>query len=181
MRCPSMIRAHRDHNHHRPSFGYPQKLHSFLPVGLCVDESLPISVPRFSIPVWREAGLGLGLCVELVLPMPGAVGSPPTPFVDGVVSAARDKPLAPIKSTKATAAVRMLRSITLSSERISKKAVSPLEKQRTALEAVRSRLRLPIAGRRRSLRTNGPVGRYFGWNEKKPAAPVVTREAKERN
>ena len=97
-------------------------LQSFLRVGLCVDESVPISVPRFSIPVWREAGLGLGLCVELVLPMPGAVGSPPTPFVDGVaVSAARDKPLAPIKSTKATAAVRMLRCITLSSERISKR------------------------------------------------------------
>src|SRR5690242_3981309 len=67
-------------------------LQSFLPVGLCVDESVPISVPRFSIPVWREAGLGLGLCVELVLPMPSAVGSPPTPCVDGAaVSAAEDK------------------------------------------------------------------------------------------
>src|SRR5689334_19593273 len=121
-------------------FAYPQKEpHSFLPVGLCVDVSVPIvsALPRFSIPVCFEAGLGLGLCVELVLPMPSAVGSPPTPFVDGAaVSAARHKPLTPIKRTKATAAVRMLRCITLSSERISKGS-SPLEKQRTALETVR--------------------------------------------
>jgi hypothetical protein len=92
---------------------------SFLPVGLCVDESVPIvsALPRFSIPVPFEAGLGLGLglCVELVLPMPSAVGSPPTPFVDGAaVSAASDNPLATRKRTKATAAVPMLRCITLS-------------------------------------------------------------------
>jgi hypothetical protein len=57
--------------------GYPSgvpagSLQSFLPVGLCVDVSVPIvsALPRFSIPVSFEAGLGLGLCVELVLPMP---------------------------------------------------------------------------------------------------------------
>ena len=88
---------------------------SFLPVGLCVDESVPTSAPLLSIPVSFAAGLGLGLCVELVLPMPGAVGSPPTPFVDGAaVSAARHKPLAPIKRARATAAVPILRCIALS-------------------------------------------------------------------
>src|SRR4029078_1782857 len=88
---------------------------SFLPVGLCVDESVPTSVPLLTIPVSFAAGLGLGLCVELVLPIPSSAGEPPTPCVDGAaVSAARDKPLAPIKRTKTTAAVRMLRCITLS-------------------------------------------------------------------
>ena len=92
-------------------------LQSFLRVGLCVDESVPIvsALPRFSIPVSFEAALGLGLCVELVLPIPGAVGSPPTPFVDGAaVSAAKANPLAPIKRTKASAGFPILRCITLS-------------------------------------------------------------------
>src|SRR5438045_5996837 len=97
--------------------GYRQKRHSFFPVGSCVDVSVPIvsALPRFSIPVSFEAGLGLGLCVELVLPMPSAVGEPPTPCVDGAtVSAARDKPLQPIQRTKAAAAIPILRCITLS-------------------------------------------------------------------
>src|SRR5262245_14005361 len=47
--------------------------------------------------------------------MPSAVGSPPTPFVDGAaVSAPRDKPLEPIQRTKATAAISILRRFTLS-------------------------------------------------------------------
>ena len=111
--APAAKTQHRDHNHCRP--GLPAKSHSFLPVGLWVDESLPISLPRFSIPVWREAEFGLGLCVELVFPMPGAVGSPPTPWVDGAAfSAARDKPLEPRKKTKAAAAIPIVRRITLS-------------------------------------------------------------------
>jgi len=55
------------------------------------------------------------LCVELVLPMPSAVGEPATPFVDGAaVSAARDKPLKPMQRTKAAAAIPVLRPITVS-------------------------------------------------------------------
>ena len=51
---------------------------SFLPAGLCVEVSLPISVPlRFSIPVALVDGLGLW--VELVLPMPSAEGEPAPP------------------------------------------------------------------------------------------------------
>ena len=71
---------------------------SFLPAGLCVEASLPVSVPlRFSIPVALVDGLGL--CVELVMPMPSAEGEPATPFSpdDGAppVSAARDTMLEP--------------------------------------------------------------------------------------
>jgi hypothetical protein len=108
-------------------------------VGLCVDESVPIvsALPRFSIPVSFDAGLGLGvgLCVELVLPMPSAVGLPPTPCVDGAaVSAARDKPLEPIQRTKAAAAISILRRITLSLNDLAK---FPLGKERAAVGAVR--------------------------------------------
>jgi hypothetical protein len=74
------------------------------------------------------------LCVEPVLPVAGV---PCTPFVDGAtVSAARDKPLAPIKRIKATAAVPILRCIALSFD-VSKRQALPLEKQRAALDAVR--------------------------------------------
>jgi hypothetical protein len=54
-------------------------IQSFLPAGLCLDVSVPISVPLlFSIPVALDEGFGLW--VELVLPMPSAVGEPATPF-----------------------------------------------------------------------------------------------------
>lgn len=81
----------------------------------CVDVSLPISLPlRFSIPVGVDGG-GLGLCVELVLPIPSPEGEPATPFspADGAppVSAARETMLEPMKMAKAAAAVPMLRRI----------------------------------------------------------------------
>ena len=87
-------------------------LQSFLPAGLCDDVSLPISVALCSISV------AFGRA-ELVLPLSFAVGKPATPFLppDGAppVSAAKDNPLPPIKRTKATAAVTMLRCNALSS------------------------------------------------------------------
>jgi len=88
---------------------------SFLPAGLCVDVSLPISLPlRFSIPVAVDGG-GLGLCVELVLPIPSPEDEPATPFspADGAppVSAARETMLEPMKMAKAAAAVPILRRI----------------------------------------------------------------------
>ena len=57
--------------------------------GLCVEVSVPISLPvavRFSIPVWLDDD-GFGLCVELVLPTPSAVEfvpvGPPPPEYSG--------------------------------------------------------------------------------------------------
>ena len=55
---------------------------SFLPDGLCVEVLVPISLPvavRFSMPVVLDDE-PLGLWVELVLPIPSALGEPATPF-----------------------------------------------------------------------------------------------------
>jgi hypothetical protein len=80
--------------------------------GLCVEVSVPISLPvavRFSIPVWLDDD-GFGLCVELVLPIPSAVefvpvGPPP------LVLWAKDTVLWPAKRTRATKAAPVLQCI----------------------------------------------------------------------
>ena len=53
-----------------------------LPDGLCVEVLVPISLPvlvQFSMPVLLDDE-PLGLWVELVLPIPSALGEPASPF-----------------------------------------------------------------------------------------------------
>jgi len=57
-------------------------LQFFVPDGLCVEVLVPISLPvavRFSMPVVLDDE-PLGLWVELVLPIPSALGESATPF-----------------------------------------------------------------------------------------------------